>query len=50
MSTPAKAIALPEVTIDGAIEQAKRAYALKNFELAVEHYASALELMYASRF
>jgi HAT1-interacting factor 1 len=44
------AAASPEVTIDGAIEQAKRAYALKNFEQAVEYYATALELMYVSRF
>ena len=50
MSTPVKAITLAEVTINGAIEQAKCAYTLKNFELAVEHYASALELMYALRF
>jgi len=41
---------LPQVTIDRAIEQAKRAYALKNFEQAVEHYAAALELMYVSQF
>ncbi|KAG6909345.1 hypothetical protein DXG01_000945 [Tephrocybe rancida] len=35
----------PEVTIESAIEHAKRAFALKKFEQAVEHYATALELM-----
>ncbi|KAF8586365.1 hypothetical protein K439DRAFT_1387288 [Ramaria rubella] len=35
----------PEVTVEGAIEQAKRAYSLQIFEQAVEHYATALELM-----
>lgn len=35
----------PEITIEGAIEHAKRAFALKKFEQAVEHYATALELM-----
>ncbi|KAF9466041.1 hypothetical protein BDZ94DRAFT_239462 [Collybia nuda] len=34
-----------EVTIESAIEHAKRAFALKKFEQAVEHYATALELM-----
>lgn len=35
----------PKVTIESAVEHAKRAFALKKFEQAVEHYASALELM-----
>jgi hypothetical protein len=33
------------ITLEGAVEQAKRAFALKRFEEAVEHYAAALELM-----
>lgn len=35
----------PKVTIESAVEHAKRAFALKKFEQAVEHYASALELI-----
>jgi HAT1-interacting factor 1 len=34
-----------EITIEIAVEHAKRAFALKKFEQAVEHYATALELM-----
>ncbi|GJJ11114.1 hypothetical protein Clacol_005345 [Clathrus columnatus] len=34
-----------EPTLEGSLEQAKRAFALKNYELAVEHYAIALEIM-----
>ncbi|KAG6896532.1 hypothetical protein C0992_007666 [Termitomyces sp. T32_za158] len=34
-----------EVTVETAIEHAKRAFALKKFEQAIEHYATALELM-----
>lgn len=34
-----------ELTIEGSIEHAKRAFALKKFEQAVDHYATALELM-----
>ena len=34
-----------EVTIETAIEHAKRAFALKKFEQAIEHYATALEMM-----
>lgn len=34
-----------EPTIESAIEHAKRAFALKKFEQAIEHYATALELM-----
>ncbi|PFH51968.1 hypothetical protein AMATHDRAFT_2671 [Amanita thiersii Skay4041] len=36
---------VPEPTIENAIEHAKRAFALKKYEQAVEHYASALELI-----
>lgn len=35
----------PEPTVESAVEHAKRAFALKKFEQAVEHYATALELM-----
>lgn len=35
-----------EPTLEGSLEQAKRAFALKNYELSVEHYAAALEIMY----
>ena len=35
----------PKVTLEDAVEHAKRAFALKKFEQAVEYYASALELM-----
>lgn len=34
-----------EVSIETAVEQAKRAFALKKYEQAVDHYATALELM-----
>ncbi|KAF8523009.1 hypothetical protein JB92DRAFT_2885752 [Gautieria morchelliformis] len=47
-SKPAPAgegVASAEVTIEESLEQAKRAYAIQNFEQAVEHYATALELM-----
>jgi len=35
----------PKAKIESAVEHAKRAFALKQFEQAVEHYATALELM-----
>lgn len=35
-----------DLTVEGALEQAKRAFALRNYELSVEHYATALELMH----
>ncbi|KAI0046489.1 hypothetical protein FA95DRAFT_1542504 [Auriscalpium vulgare] len=35
----------PEVTIESAIDHAKRAFALRKYEQAVDHYATALELM-----
>ncbi|GLB41869.1 putative SHNi-TPR [Lyophyllum shimeji] len=34
-----------EPTIESSVEHAKRAFALKKYEQAVEHYATALELM-----
>lgn len=36
-------------SIEESLELAKRAFALKKYEQAVEHYATALELMYVSR-
>ena len=33
-------------TVDEALDHAKRAFALKKYEEAVDHYATALELMY----
>ncbi|KAG2011635.1 hypothetical protein CC2G_011728 [Coprinopsis cinerea AmutBmut pab1-1] len=36
--------AAPETTVELAVEQAKRAFALKKYEQAVEHYATALEI------
>ncbi|KAE9399908.1 hypothetical protein BT96DRAFT_957113 [Gymnopus androsaceus JB14] len=35
----------PDMTPESAIEHAKRAFALKKYEQAVEHYATALELV-----
>jgi hypothetical protein len=37
-----------EDTLELAIEHAKRAFALKKYEQAVDHYATALELMYVA--
>ena len=39
---PAPAQATP--TAEGYVEQAKRAFALRKYEQAVEHYAVALEM------
>jgi len=39
-----KDAATVEPTVEDCIELAKRAFALKNYEQAVEHYATALEL------
>jgi len=36
---------MPTDTIETALEKAKRAFALKQYEQAVEHYATALELV-----
>ena len=33
----------PEMSVDEAVEHARRAFALKQFEKAVEYYAAALE-------
>ena len=45
------AAAAPATTpsIEESLELAKRAFALKKYEQAVEHYATALELMCVSR-
>ena len=37
------------MSLEDTIEHAKRAFALKKYEQAVEHYASALELVYVTR-
>lgn len=34
-----------EQTVEDYVEKAKRAFALRKYEQAVEHYASALEVM-----
>lgn len=36
--------ASPTMTVETALEHARRAFALKKYEQAVEHYATALEL------
>jgi len=33
------------VTLESSVEQAKRAFALKKYEDAIDHYATALELV-----
>lgn len=38
--------ASPTMTVETALEHARRAFALKKYEQAVEHYATALELQY----
>ena len=40
-----KPAADPAMSLEDTIEHAKRAFALKKYEQAVEHYASALELV-----
>ncbi|KAF5383595.1 hypothetical protein D9615_003577 [Tricholomella constricta] len=45
VDTPATDAPSVEPTIESAVEHAKRAFALKKFEQAIEHYATALELM-----
>lgn len=37
----------PQLSADETIEHAKRAFALKKYEQAVDYYATALELKYA---
>lgn len=41
----APATTKPTSTIEEALEQGKRAFALKKYEQAVDHYATALEMM-----
>ena len=45
----APSVAEPAMSLEDTIEHAKRAFALKKYEQAVEHYASALELVYVTR-
>jgi len=45
-ATPAPGALAADVTVESAIDHAKRAFALKKYEQAVDHYATALELMY----
>ena len=45
----AEATATNTPSIEESLELAKRAFALKKYEQAVDHYATALELMYGSR-
>ncbi|EIM86597.1 uncharacterized protein STEHIDRAFT_111072 [Stereum hirsutum FP-91666 SS1] len=40
-----KSVASTEPTIESSIDHAKRAFALRKYEQAVDHYATALELM-----
>ena len=44
-TTQPAATAKPAPTIEEALEQGKRAFALKKYEQAVDYYATALELM-----
>ena len=37
----------PQFSVEETIEHAKRAFALKKYEQAVDFYATALELQYA---
>ena len=39
----------PQLSVEETIEHAKRAFALKKYEQAVDYYATALELQYAPR-
>ena len=41
-------VSKPEMSVDEAVEHARRAFALKQFEKAVEYYATALESMYVA--
>jgi len=36
----------PPATVSDALDHAKRAFALRKYEQAVEHYATALELLF----
>ncbi|KAJ8590154.1 hypothetical protein M405DRAFT_180292 [Rhizopogon salebrosus TDB-379] len=44
VKTNAAGASTPEITVETALEYARRAFALKKYEQAVEHYATALEL------
>jgi HAT1-interacting factor 1 len=46
VKTNAAGASTPEITVETALEYARRAFALKKYEQAVEHYATALELQY----
>lgn len=37
----------PQLSVEETLEHAKRAFALKKYEQAVDYYATALELKYA---
>jgi len=37
----------PQLSVEETIEHAKRAFALRKYEQAVDYYATALELQYA---
>lgn len=39
------AVPSTDVTLESSVEQAKRAFALKKYEEAIDHYATALELV-----
>ncbi|KAI8985716.1 hypothetical protein BD414DRAFT_488985 [Trametes punicea] len=43
-ATSESAAATPALSLEDAVEHAKRAFALKKYEQSVEHYASALEI------
>ena len=40
----------PQLSAEETIEHAKRAFALKKYEQAVDYYATALELKYVPQF
>ncbi|KAF9480542.1 hypothetical protein BDN70DRAFT_877537 [Pholiota conissans] len=44
-SSPKNSAPATEVTVQSSVEQAKRAFALKKYEQAIDHYATALELV-----
>ncbi|KAF8202368.1 hypothetical protein BJ912DRAFT_920737 [Pholiota molesta] len=44
-SSPKLGVPATEVTVQSSVEQAKRAFALKKYEQAIDHYATALELV-----
>ncbi|KJA28175.1 hypothetical protein HYPSUDRAFT_806692 [Hypholoma sublateritium FD-334 SS-4] len=43
-SSPKNTAPATEVTVQSCVEQAKRAFALRKYEQAIDHYATALEL------